>query len=461
MRSRIGLAGLGMAMAAALVALGVGAARGQLVSLLGPSKVALIYDGDLERDAGGIKLTSWGSGSAKSVYDASYIGPQVLKVTSQGPYQGIVLQLGRPVDLQDFLSSPDGYLDLRVLPAQVPKEKEVLVGTIRQGGRGGGAGGGGTLTGGAGGRGGGAGGGAVGGGGGGGRGGGGMRGGGGGGGGGGMRGGGGGGMRGGGGGGAGGGLGGGGGGGGGMRGGGGARGGGGGAGGAGGRGGGAGAGATRGRAGGQAGAAPGGRGAGAPPGEKALTLQSLRLVLFTDEGMMVAEPVRVATTVKDKRGWYPVSAALAQFRGAKGAKSVGAVGIFADQSDVFYLGQVRLIVDHTPPRVALKAEPAVARTDELVDLTADLSGGPVDPEISWNFGDSGQTGPQAFGPHVKCLYKKPGDYVITCTVTDRAGVHTPVVQTTGVHVESKTTPETTEGSAGEAGTGESTGEERP
>ncbi len=72
----------------------VGLASAQLGgNLVGPEKQAIIYDGDLQSDSGGIKVVPWGSGKAEPVYDETYVGPQVLKVTSQGAYQGIVLQL--------------------------------------------------------------------------------------------------------------------------------------------------------------------------------------------------------------------------------------------------------------------------------------------------------------------------------------------------------------------------------
>ena len=179
--------------------------------------------------------------------------------------------------------------------------------------------------------------------------------------------------------------------------------------------------------------ATGAPGAG-PPGEKALTLRNLRLVLFTDEGVMVADPVPVDKDVKDKRGWVPVSVALAQFRGAQG-KAIRAVGLFAEESDTFYLGQVRLLVDPTPIKVTLKAEPSVTRPDRVVEFSAELTGGPVQPRFVWDFDASDDLQEQAVGPKVKYLFKKPGDYLVTCTVTDRAGVRESVSKTIGVRVE--------------------------
>jgi len=407
--TRIRLAALVVAVVALALLVGVGHA--QLRSLVGPERQAIIYDGDLELDSGGIKVLPWGSGKAEPVYDETYIGPQVLKVTSQGPYQGIVLQLGRPADLNEFLASGYGYLDLRVLPAQARIEtrrvegeqlrQQMRTGAMGRGGAAGGRGGGGMRGGGGGGgRGGG---GMRGGGGGGGRGGGGMRGGGGGGrGGGGMRGGGGGGGRGGGG----------------MRGG--------------------------GIRGGAAGTRGGTARAGQPgmpalrPGEtesKALTARNLRLVLFTDKGMLVADAVPIGFEPRDERGWAPVTVPLAGFKGPKDATQVRAVAVFADESEVFYLGRIRLIEDKRPVEPTITAEPLFANLNQLVAFSVSLRGGPVDPIISWDFDKSNGIQKQAFGHEVKWLYKNPGDYMVTCTITDKAKVRAPATATVGIRAE--------------------------
>ncbi len=389
---------------AALVGLGLlaGLGQAQLTSLVGPDREALLFDGDLQLDSGGINIVSWGSGTAEPVYEETYVGPRVLKVTSHGPYQGIVLQLANPVDLGEFTASGNGYLDLRVLPGQASLETRRLEEeALRQqaraaaGVRGGALGGGGRGA---------------------------MRGGGG-------RGGpGGGGGRGG------------------MRGGGGGRGGvrgGGGRGGmlGGGRGGmrGGGRGGERGlgravTAGPRGGLAEGARPASAP-GEKVLTVRNLRLVLFTDRGQMIANAVPVGVIPKDDRGWIPVTVPLSQMKGAPGATKVRAVGVFADESDVFYLGRVRLLADSRPVDVTVKAEPLFARPNQLIEFSASLRGGAVDPQISWDFDKADGIQQQALGSEVKFLYKEPGDYLVTCTVTDKAGVRAPATAVVGIRVE--------------------------
>ena len=196
------------------------------------------------------------------------------------------------------------------------------------------------------------------------------------------------------------------------------------------RGGGGGGGAAAGR-----GAAAGAGARAAAPGEKTLTVRNLRLVLFTDRGQMIASAVPVGAIPKDERGWSPVAVALSQMKGAEGATKVRAVGIFADESDVFYLGRVRLLADSKPVEVTVKAEPLLARPDQLIEFSASLRGGAVDARISWDFDKRDGIRQEALGREVKYVYKEPGDYLITCTVTDKAGVRAPATTTVGIRVE--------------------------
>ncbi len=384
--SRIARFFLTVAAVAGLVALGV--SQAQIMRLVGPERQTLLYDGDLEADSGGITVTPWGSGEAESVYEATYVGPEVLKVTSQGPHQGIVLHFKHPADLSDFVDSRFAYLDLRVSPAQTRgeiaqreqerEERRTRTGAAagRAGGRGGGIGG---RGGGMGGRGGGMGG----------------------------RGGGGGG-RGGGGGGRGGGM--------------------------GGRGGGMG---TRGATRATPGTAAGRIAAGGSPEEKIFVLRNLRVVLFTDQGPMIADSVPVGVMPKDAQGWVPVTVPLSQMENIESASTVRAIGIFADESDVFYLGRVGLLVDRNPVEVTVSANPSITRINRVIEFSAELRGGPINPRFSWDFDKSDGIQEQALGAKVKHVYKKPGDLLATCTVTDRAGVQPEVAKSIGIRVEAE------------------------
>ncbi len=394
------------ALMAALVGLVVfGATRGsaQLASLLGPEKEAMVYDGEVKTDAGGIKLTSWGSGKAEPLSDGLhyFVGPEVLKVSTGGPYQGVVLRLGRPVDLTPFLSSKNGFIELRLMPAQPKRVKLTLLeklarrnatnGNRASGNRGpGGASPGGTRSGGGGGRG---------------------------------------------------------------------------------RMGGAvspgtplashrfqveltqgrrgmGEGGGAGMIGGNVGRSglPGGRPT-TGPGTKASEAQeigfsahNLRVVCYTEAGPMVANAIPLEQGTKDDRGWYRVSWPLARFSQVTGASQLQAVGLFSDEAEQFYLGQIRLIVDRQAVKATLKAEPTITATNRVIEFSLECTGGAIDPEVSWDFNDIDGLQRQAVGPKVKYVYKKPGDYIITATLEDRSGIQPKVTKSIGVHVEKNTEP---------------------
>ncbi|UCC69313.1 MAG: hypothetical protein JSV79_05205 [Armatimonadota bacterium] len=138
---------------------------------------------------------------------------------------------------------------------------------------------------------------------------------------------------------------------------------------------------------------------------------------------------------KDKHGWTRVSIPLSQFKGIEGATSLRAVGVFADQSDVFYLGRLGLLIDRTPVEIVVTAEPLVARADQLIDFSVELRGGPINPEIFWDFDEADGIQQEAVGAKVKYLYKEPGDYLATCTVRDRGGVKPEASKSIGIRVE--------------------------
>ena len=114
-----------------------------------------------------------------------------------------------------------------------------------------------------------------------------------------------------------------------------------------------------------------------------------------------------------------------------------AAQLCADQADSFYLGRIRLLSDQTPMKVTVKVTPSITATGRMIECSAALAGGAIelDPEFAWDFDQSDGLQKQAVGRQAKYIYKEPGDYLVTCTVTDRAGVREPVSETVGVRVE--------------------------
>ena len=175
---------------------------------------------------------------------------------------------------------------------------------------------------------------------------------------------------------------------------------------------------------------------------------------------MIANGVPVEQTLKDERGWHRVAYPLTRFAGDAGAGRLEAVGIFTDEQEEFYLGQVRLVIDKTAVKSAIKAEPAITQTGKVVEFSVDLTGGNIDPDVAWDFDESDGVKRQAVGPKVKCVYKQPGDYIATAVVEDRSGVQDPVRKKIGIRVQQATavekTKETTTGGLADSTLGSST-----
>jgi hypothetical protein len=75
---------------------------------------APIYSGQSVKEHG-IKLGGWGSGSALESEENSFAGPNVIKVTTHGPYQGARLTLDKPLDIKAAAADPTAYLQFTYL----------------------------------------------------------------------------------------------------------------------------------------------------------------------------------------------------------------------------------------------------------------------------------------------------------------------------------------------------------
>ena len=443
---------------------------------LGPAQAApelMLYTGDVAIDQGGIKLESWGSGFAAESYDTHYVGTHVLKVLSQGYYQGAVLAFKRPLSMESFAIDPNAYIELWVKPGVTPTKAprgfnprglgpgagasgaglNSLIGgsASGRGSRGGGGasgrgsrGGGSSLTmpGGRGGagmvgglpsgaatRGGGA---AVSG-----RTGSGME----------------------------------------------------------AIGGGRGGGRLGGRRGGDAvtsAGAPGGSSAGnvtpgagsvegaaipaggqstkPTPEKKQFILHRLRLILLTDKGELLIDAWPLIPGTLNSAGWRRVDIPLAAFKssGAERGEILRGLRISSDRADMFYIGQIKLVQESSPielkitakpvqEKTAMKAEagaappaetapkpPATlkvegvesinAKVGEGIKFHAAVDAGPALARISWDFDGKDGIQVEAEGKNVEWIYEKSGVYTVTCTATDLYGSKKQVTSTLKVIV---------------------------
>jgi len=306
------------------------------VAAAGPE--VMLYNGDAENDRGGILLGSWGSGHVSESYDVHYIGPRVLKVLSQGYYQGGVLTLKSPALLGALAAEPNAYLELWVRPAVVVQSsarRPIVGGFGRSAGR--------AST------------------------------------------------------------------------------------------------AARGIGVGRATRSlqPAARQPSPVSGGKAsFLLQRLRICLITEKGEMLVEGWPLVPGSLARGGWKRVAMPLAAFKSAGSERGERLLGlrIFADRADVFYVGQIRLIVDDAPMYLKIVTEPAQVLTGSKVKFSAEVEAGAATALLSWDFDNRDGLQTDAQGGKVEWIYREPGDYVITCMASDAYGGKGQVTATAKVHV---------------------------
>jgi hypothetical protein len=80
---------------------------------------AVIYDGDLAATSPQVKVEGWGSGTAEETTETRFIGKGALRITSQGPYQGVRLELAEGLDLSQQFGDKTSYLEMWIRAAKL------------------------------------------------------------------------------------------------------------------------------------------------------------------------------------------------------------------------------------------------------------------------------------------------------------------------------------------------------
>jgi hypothetical protein len=255
----------------------------------------MLFNGDAGRDRGGIRFDSWGSGFVSETTAAHYIGPQVLRILSQGYYQAAVLQFSDPAPLKGFVGNPNAYLEMWLKPSVVTSS--AVTGASS------------TIT-----------------------------------------------------------------------------------------------------------------------GKANFLMSRLRIVLLTDKGEMVVDAWPINADNLTPGAWKKVDVPLGAFKSVQTepATLLKELQISADRADVFYVGQMRLLVDDSPMKLQIVASPTQPIIDQRIAFRANVDAGASTTLISWDFDSEDGLQVQAQGDTVEWIYRDPGTYIVTATATDEYGDKAPV-----------------------------------
>lgn len=162
-------------------------------------------------------------------------------------------------------------------------------------------------------------------------------------------------------------------------------------------------------------------------------LSKIRVIVSTSDGLKSEAFV----TLRPGDNWRAVAVPLAAINGFERTnKQVTGIAFSGDATSTFYVGEVKIVNDSTPIQgeMVQKNDMNLALNDE-VTLAANGFGGSSVLKYTWDFDAAdGDSQVDAVGQTVKRRFRKPGDYVVTVTISDMYGAKAPVKATLKVKV---------------------------
>lgn len=144
-----------------------------------------------------------------------------------------------------------------------------------------------------------------------------------------------------------------------------------------------------------------------------------RIVATVNGQQLVAEdqPIDLRRT---ESGWTTFSFPLAAFKGNRpsGAAMLSQLKIFGDRPDVFYIGEIRTLIDESEIYLEESPEEQTVSPYDPVQLTVLASGGLASVEYVWDFNKTDGLQDEAYGENVFYSWPVQGDYVVTLRVRD-------------------------------------------
>jgi len=199
-------------------------------------------------------------------------------------------------------------------------------------------------------------------------------------------------------------------------------------------------GAGGGGGGGADGGSPGGGAAGgrAPAGAKMTStksIETLRIVVTTTDGLRSEAYLELKSKVPDQRGWIKSGIPLQAIAGfSRTNKTIQSIALAGDATATFYVGEVVILNDSTPIYGELNEGNLNLALGDEKTFVAGGYGGSSPLKFDWDFDTADGIQVDASGQSVKRKFRRPGKYTITLTVSDVYGLKKPHSTTIEVEV---------------------------
>lgn len=115
-------------------------------------------------------------------------------------------------------------------------------------------------------------------------------------------------------------------------------------------------------------------------------------------------------------------------------KIIKEVAISGDAVSTYYVGDIGVYNDPTPIMADVSASSTNLALNDEITLSAVANGGSSVLVYSWDFDDSDGIQTDSEGVNLKRKFRKPGKFVITLTVSDKYGLKAPITKKVEIEV---------------------------
>lgn len=156
------------------------------------------------------------------------------------------------------------------------------------------------------------------------------------------------------------------------------------------------------------------------------SLEKIRLIVTTSDGIRSEAFLDIKGKVADPKGWLKTSIPLQAIAGfSRTNKIVSSVAVAGDAVSTFYIGEVSVLNDSTPVYGEINQGDLNLALGDIVTFVGNGFGGSTPVKYEWDFDSSDGIQVDATGQVIKRRFRKPGDFIVTLTVSDAFGLKEP------------------------------------
>jgi len=181
---------------------------------------------------------------------------------------------------------------------------------------------------------------------------------------------------------------------------------------------------------------PGGNmGSGSTLSAAETTIKNVRVIIITTDGKRSEAFIPVSSNSGKAYDFKAIAVPLQGIAGFdKTNKIIKEVAISGDAISTYYVGDIGVYNDPTPIMADINVSSTNLALNDEITLSAIANGGSSVLVYSWDFDESDGVQTDSEGITIKRKFRKPGKIMITLTVSDKYGLKAPVTKKVEIEV---------------------------